>query len=227
MQNSFHTAADQAIELARQIRRERRLWHRMAKVYWELAFRLTRIVEYMPQRISTNKSQRVLNFGCGNHFSDRAVNSDLFGIHQFVLNKRRPDLYWTGTRNISALQEYFDSIVCEHVIEHVLPDDTFKMFRAMFAVLKQSGVIVISFPDVRRILSGQNPQDFSSPTVDLNSQAYRYGHTFLYDTDIVAELLRRAGFSQTEVSTYSEAPLQEFLNPDREPCSAYVVAVKT
>ena len=224
-QNSQHQADDEAIELATMLRRERRFLHRAMKLYWQLSFHLTRIIEHLPQRYPETNNH-VLNFGCGNQFHNGAVNSDLFGIHRFLKNKRRPDIYWTGTTNIPALHEYFTGIVCEHVIEHILPDALPSLFKHLLNTLKEGGSLVISFPDAQKILHSNNTQGFTSPIVSLNSVIYRYGHTFMYDTDIVRKLLSRAGFSYTKVTTLSNAPLQIFLDTNREPESSYILAIK-
>ncbi|MFC1772736.1 methyltransferase domain-containing protein [Pseudomonadota bacterium] len=218
--------AEEALLLARMIRQEGRLLHRMASVYWKLAFHLTRVVEHLPQSLPKDQRQSVLNFGCGNQFYDNAVNSDLFSVHRFLLNRRRPDIYWTGTSDIASLRGHFSDIVCEHVIEHLLPDVVAALFSSLFKVLNRGGKVVVSFPDVQKILKGEPTYGFSSSIVSLNSVTYRHGHAFMYDTDIVAELLRTAGFSNVAVTTLDNAPLQEFLLPGREPESAYVTAEK-
>ena len=84
--------------------------------------------------------------------------------------------------------------------------------------------MVLSFPDARKVLAGKPTQGFTEPTVSLNSVIYRYGHTFMYDAQIVSELLMRAGFKQAEEATFSNAPLGEYLDPAREPESCYIVA---
>ncbi len=85
---------------------------------------------------------------------------------------------------------------------------------------------MVSFPSVRKILNSRNTQGYTSPTVSLNSAIYRYGHAFMYDTDIVMEYLARAGFSHASVTTRTNAPLQEYLDPEREAESEYVFASK-
>jgi hypothetical protein len=91
-------------------------------------------------------------------------------------------------------------------------------------MLKPKGKLVISFPDVRKILARNDTQGFSSPLVSLNSVIYRYGHSFMYDSQLVSSLLQRAGFIDSHETSFGEAPLRDFLEPARERESCYVAA---
>jgi SAM-dependent methyltransferase len=228
MNSTKNHPADQAILLAGMIREQKRLIPWLSRIYWFLSLKITRFIEKYFARINnTHLRHDLLNFGCGTHFSESAVNSDLFGIHRIIFGRKRPDIYWTGLTSRSNLQHHFSGIICEHVLEHIYPDQIGPILLNFREALKPGGCLVISFPDVGKILSRNDTQGFSSPTVSLNSVVYRYGHAFMYDTEIVGELLTRAGFSDIEVTSYENAPLQKYLDPDREPESAYITAIKS
>lgn len=225
MSEEVRLVVDQAFHLARQMRTDRRWFTPLVALYWKLAFISTRILE---KRITQHpvglQNDTVLNFGCGNRFYVGAVNSDLFTPHRYIKRKRRPDLFWSGVTELEYLRGRFKGVVCEHVIEHMLPDNALNLFKNFFRVLAPAGVIVISFPDIHRVLANGDCQGYSSSMVALNSVVYRHGHTFMYDKDMVCELLRQAGFSEIEVTSFERAPLPEFLDPNREFESAYIVA---
>jgi len=217
----------QALSLAGLIRNDHKWFARLIKHYWGFAFKATRIYEkYVPQ-IPKNAGNDILNFGCGNLFYENVVNSDLLAPHRYLKGKRRPDLYWSGSAELKYLKNYFSGIVCEHVIEHILPDDVLGLFSNFLKVLKPAGTIVVTFPDIRRVLHSNACQGFTSSTVAANSVIYRFGHLFMYDTEIVCEMLMSVGFKNVSVVTFSEVSLNQFLDPRREVETSYVIATKS
>lgn len=222
--NSNHL--EQALTLAGLIKKDRKLATRLANRYWQFAFRATRLYErYIPQK-PADLDNDILNFGCGYQLYENAVNSDLLTPHRFLKGKKRPDLYWSGTTELKTLSNRFNGIVCEHVIEHILPDDVMGLFGNFLSALKSGGTIVVTFPDIRKVLECDSCQGFSSSTVATNSVIYRFEHVFMYDTEIICEMLKSVGFKNALATSYDESALNQFLDPVREVETAYVTATK-
>ena len=225
MRIANESASAEAFQVTQQICAERRWAGRLLSLYWRFVFFLTRVIEGLyKQRLPARITAKVLNFGCGNNFIDDAVNSDLMAPHRWIVGRRQPDLYWSGTRSLPFLRGYFTGIVCEHVIEHLFPNQTLTLLTHFRTLLQSSGVLVVSFPDVQRVLAGGLCQGYRSPTVSVNALIYRHGHCFMYDIDLVKELLLQAGFKKVIAGGFSELPLRDFLDAGREPESSYVMA---
>ena len=223
-ENSEHMK--QALVLSGLIRNDQKLFTRLIKQYWKFAFMATRIYERYAPQIPMNTGNDILNFGCGNLLYENAVNSDLLAPHRYLKGKKRPDLYWSGTLELKYLQNYFKGIVCEHVIEHILPDDVLALFSNFLNALKSDGTLVVTFPDIRRVLDSNTCQGFTSSTVAANSVIYRFEHLFMYDTEIVCEMLMSVGFKDVGVAKFSEVTLNQYLDPSREVETSYVTAKK-
>jgi predicted SAM-dependent methyltransferase len=223
--SAAETTLKESFALARLLRQERGYQSRLARIYWKGCWHATRILERMlpwPPAIVKNKS--VMNYGCGNKFYPGAINVDLFAPHRALLGKRRPDMYWSGTTRLSDLQGSLDGIVCEHVIEHILPDDVQGLLLRFRELLKPGGVLVVSFPDVGKVLDGGLCQGFNSLTASVNSLIYRHGHCFMYDCELVTGLLRRAGFTEVASTPFENLPFKEFIGSGRAAETSYVVA---
>ncbi len=219
------TKLNEALALAGQIRAERNWRAALASRYWGLAFRLTRMIERASaQKPDKPGARRVLNFGCGNRTYPNTINSDLFAPHRFIKGKQRPDLYWTGLSDLKGLHGHFEGVVCEHVIEHIPPDAVLEIFQNMRKVMAAKAVIVVSFPDVQRVLANGHCQGYASAIIAANSLIYRHGHCFMYDVPLVEELLRRAGFADVREEAFGDLPLQWALDAGRTGESSYVVA---
>jgi hypothetical protein len=215
------TLVADSLALARAMRADRQWRARAARLYWVGCLRLTGIVERWldPGRM---KPHTVLNFGCGNHFLDHAVNADIFAPHRFVLRKRRPELFWQGTSLLPGLAGRFRAVICEHVIEHLLPDDAMMLLRGLRHALVADGAVVISFPDLGTILSQSGPAGRSSSAIEVNSTTYGYGHRFMYDRQLVLEMLEATGFTDVSAGPRLAMPHAPMLLETREPESAYV-----
>lgn len=215
----------ESFDLARQIRAERNWRYKLISFYWMRCFRLTKLLEqFIRPNARSLASKRVMNYGCGNKFYDQAINVDLFAPHRFLLGKRKPDLYWSGTVPVPELTGCLDGVVCEHVIEHILPDDVQGLLSNFRSVLNDNGVFVVSFPDIGKVLSGGLCQGYATKSASVNALIYRHGHCFMYDTDLVVELLRSAGFEKVRAEKFDDLPLMEFIGPGRADESSYVVA---
>jgi SAM-dependent methyltransferase len=218
---------DEAIKLAGIIRDERGVKSKLVSTYWRYCYWLTYYMErfFSPKISAENEGCVVLNFGCGNNYKSAAINSDLFSFHRFIKRKKRPDIYWTGVSEAHELNAHFDGIVCEHVIEHLWPDDLISIFKNFQQVLKKDSYIVISFPYVSNVMKNPDLQGYSSKIVALNSVIYRHGHRFMYDVSLATALLAKAGFSGVREAVFEELPFVEFLDEGRRRESVYIVGV--
>jgi SAM-dependent methyltransferase len=216
-------STEEAFALARAMRADRspRSW--AVGAYWRGCAALTGLVEQWSGRHEP-EGRTTLNFGCGNVFMNDAVNADLCAPHRFLFGKRRPDLYWSGRTRLPAYERHFSLVVCEHVIEHMLPDDAFSLLSSFYDVLMPGGVIVISFPDLRTILDGASSSTAAARLVELNAVIYRHGHRFMYSAEFAATLLSLVGFREIRSGARSLMPCPERLLESRESQSAYVTA---
>lgn len=223
--NVISSTIEEVLHFSKQLRQEQGLRARLIRRYWRGSYFLTRLLESkIDQSRRLNPAKRILNFGCGVRLLDDAVNSDLFAGHRLLLGRQKPDLYWSGASPLPYLDGRFTGIICEHVIEHMLPDDTLTLFKNLRGTLAEGGVFVVSFPNVAKVLAGGLCQGYQSIVTSVNSVIYRHGHVFMYDERIVVELLRAAGFSQIRMSTYQDLPLKACIGTGRAPESSYVIA---
>lgn len=216
---------EKLMQLSRQLERARGMRARLESMYLSGMLRLTRILERTGHPSSQSLPDGdILNFGCGLHFID-GVNSDLFMMHRYITRKRRPDIYLSGSMTPKSLQERFSSIVCEHVLDIVLPNIAYEILVNLRNMLRPGGKIQVSLPSPSRFIKCTE----EGPRLDMipiNDTAYNYGHRFMYDEATLALLLRAAGYTGVQINSYRTSPLQDYMNALREPRSIYVMASK-
>lgn len=110
-------------------------------------------------------------------------------------DKNRVSHYHFDLQNIDCEDDFFDVIICSHVLEHV--DDDNLAMREIFRVLKKPGIALIQVP---LWPSEAHPTYENRSITDPRDRVIHFGqfdHVRIYGLDVV-QRLERAGF-QVEV----------------------------
>ena len=97
------------------------------------------------------EKQNVLDLGCGVGNFLKLGNGNIVGIDSNHESLKESKKYSNKLVNGSILQlpfsnDSFDGINCSHVIEHLFPDDAYRLLQEMNRILKVGGTLVISTP---------------------------------------------------------------------------------
>jgi len=194
------------------------------------------------QRIRTI---RYLNVGCGRNAHPDFINIDYLWHPQV-------DLCWDITRKLPFEDRSIEGIFTEHCLEHFPLSVGFEILKDMRRILKPGGTLRIAVPDAEIYLrtylaqlSGDKNVVFpfqerglfnglSSPILSVNRVFYQdresaSGPQFMYDFELLAKLLKEAGFKSAARSFFREGRDVQLLidSEDRRSESLYVEANKT
>jgi len=180
---------DALLELSKRLEANSSLASRFRSHYLTLMYHLTRLIErvsFLNKRDIPNTE--ILNFGCGVNFI-QGVNSDLLPLHRFLKGSRRPDIYLSGTYTPPDMKERFQSIICEHVLEHVLPTAGLIILKNLYQMLKPGGRIQICVPrNIRFVSCAQG--EIQMDVIGINEITYNHWHQFMYDATSLEILMR-------------------------------------
>jgi len=133
-----------------------------------------------------------------------------------IVADKKIDVYYLDiTKNFQILDESFDYVYCEELIEHIDYKEGQAMLHECYRILKPGGKIRIGTPDLRNFIklydSNKNKlhKDYVKWIVDtffkdtkiyssvfvINNIFRRWGHKFIYDFDTLADSFKRAGFT--------------------------------
>ncbi|PTA68343.1 class I SAM-dependent methyltransferase [Deinococcus arcticus] len=95
--------------------------------------------------------------------------------------------------NPASFERFFhagpaDAFLCEHVWEHLWPDQGAQAARLVFAHLKPGGVLRVAVPD------GHHPDPAYRALVAVGGPGPAHDHRVLYTLDTFAPLFTQAGF---------------------------------
>lgn len=127
----------------------------------------------------------------------------------------RDIMYLDATKKLPFPDRTFDYIFCEHMIEHISWSEGLLMLKECRRILKYGGVVRIATPDLSVLLQTYfkfkhtdieqkyikwitdtfvDGVNIYKPSFVINAAFRCWGHTFLYDGDLLEIAMREAGF---------------------------------
>jgi predicted SAM-dependent methyltransferase len=183
--------------------------HKLAR---RMAYRIDRRYGGRDQKIVrayfSEHKIRKLHIGCGDRLMDGWLNTDYRPASKSImcLDARKPFALESNT---------FDYIFSEHMIEHISYSYGQKMLTECFRILKPSGKIRLSTPDLaffvklyradkselEREYIQWNTKTFiewapeAHETFVINNSVRAWGHQFIYDANTLKKAMESVGFS--------------------------------
>jgi predicted SAM-dependent methyltransferase len=174
-----------------------------------------------------------LHIGCGEHLLSGWLNTD----HQPELPMV---MHLDASQHFPFREETFDYIFSEHVIEHISYRDGVKMLAECFRVLKRSGKVRISTPDLAFLIDLARPDKselqrayikwaviaFTPGAPDdneafiINNFVRNWGHTFIYDEKTLRGAMASAGLTaitKCDLCESTDAALRNLENKEHVP----------
>jgi predicted SAM-dependent methyltransferase len=158
-------------------------------------------------RYLAQSNEPKLNIGCGDHLLAGWLNTDHDPQLPMVM-------YLEARHRFPFKAETFDYIFSEHVIEHISYWDGLNMLTECFRVLRRSGKIRISTPDLAFLidLTRSDKSELQRAYIKwaantfipgapddneafvINNFVRDWGHTFIYDEKTLRGAMTEAGF---------------------------------
>lgn len=166
---------------------------------------------------------RKLHLGAGPNILPDWLNTDIAPQSQDVVAL---DL----SKPLPFEDETFDYVASEHFIEHMTLADGIRLLGECFRILKKGGKVRVATPDITRLLAlyTAEPSELQknyvdwinrtflagitgyNPTVILNNMFYNWGHRFIYDQNLLALIMTKAGFAELAIQPVGESPDPNF-----------------
>ena len=173
-----------------------------------VAFRfLTRNINYLIFKRNIKGLSR-LHLTCGNNILEGWVNVD-------YSNKRNVVVWDLTDIPLPVADCSINYIFLEHFIEHINVSDAEALLKDCCRVLTRGGVIRISTPNLRKLISeyelgstgewldvGWKP---NTPCQMINEGFRLWGHQYIYDIEELHEMLNRSGFNAIKEVKWRES----------------------
>ena len=179
---------------------------------------------------------RLLNLGCGPHCFPGWINADDYAPKRRMReSKFRPNWSLDIARPWRCIDDYWDGIFSEHVLEHLSYSEAINALKECLRTLKPGGRIRISVPDLRAYVnlyvgdeSDEQFPSFPHPALALSFLTQMHLHRSVWDAELLSMVLIELGFHQVHRATFRVGKDERLLKDDPEKAhdSVYVEAEK-
>jgi predicted SAM-dependent methyltransferase len=198
-------------------------------ISWHFKRHFGRVDRAIIESYFAKQEIRKLHIGCGTSTLGDWLNSDLFPYSDDILHLDATDTF-------PFVNETFDYIFSEHMIEHISYSNGLAMLSECHRVLKKNGKIRISTPNLQFLsdLYRKNKSELqieyikwatdsfiqSAPYYDetfvINNFVRDWGHLFIYDEKTLRSSLEKAGFTKIIKSDLNESNDETLRNLENE-----------
>jgi len=122
-----------------------------------------------------------------------------------------------------------DYIYSDNFIEHLFKEDAIKLLKDCYKVLKKRGIIRIVTPDLSKVVKNYrvNKRNFLETVFNLKRQEYFSYHKYLYDFEMLKEILEKIGFSEIKKCSHGKGKVPDIKKLDSSnPLNLYIEAIK-
>jgi predicted SAM-dependent methyltransferase len=158
-----------------------------------------------------------LHLGCGDHLLPGWSNVDFNGWRGVIGHNL--------TKPLPVKDGSVSFIFTEHFIEHIDLQEGLSFFKDCRRVLKPSGVLRVSTPDLKTLISNYEgdyrtewmEDDWKTNCQMFNAGVRNWGHQFIYDYKEMELSLREAGFNTICRVNRHESEYEELRGLEKRP----------
>ncbi|GHT31177.1 hypothetical protein AGMMS49574_12490 [Bacteroidia bacterium] len=160
---------------------------------------------------SPKKKSTFLHLGCGGNYLEDFVNADFYYL-RWVPFRKQPSKYdWLLDLRykLNCPNNYWDGVFTEHTLEHLHYSDCLKLFKELYRTMKPGSYLRICVPGLEESLAARKPEQTKAEVIYQLTQ--NFGHVSVWDEETFFIVLKDAGFSKIQKSSYKQGADERLL----------------
>jgi predicted SAM-dependent methyltransferase len=144
---------------------------------------------------------KLLHLGCGDNYLDEFVNADFYYL-RWVPFRKQPGKYdWLADfrYKLNCPDNYWEGVFSEHTVEHLHYSDCLQLFKELYRTMKPNAWLRICVPGLEEVLNINSKQTMAIAIYNLTQN---YGHVSVWDSVLMTEVLKEAGFTKIYKVSY-------------------------
>jgi len=148
----------------------------------------------------------LLDLGFGTNYTDGWIHIDFFSMPKFMFWKKNnsnqnPDIETDLRYPLNCKDSSVDGVYSGHTLEHLWPNEAYRLLNEIYRVLKPGCWLRINFPDLKLYIDFYNGKEVSSEFKSFHCGAeaisiitQNYGHHSAWDEELIIKALNNIGF---------------------------------
>ncbi|HRR19648.1 MAG TPA: methyltransferase domain-containing protein [Ignavibacteriales bacterium] len=164
---------------------------------------------FRKNRSNINKIRKntiLIDLGFGSNYTDGWIHIDFFSMPKIKFWKKnklnhKPDIETDLRYPLKCKDNSVDGVYCGHTIEHLWPNEAYRLLREIYRVLKPGSWLRINFPDLKLYIDFYNKikvshefNVFKSGAEAISNVTQNYGHHSVWDEELIIKALSNIGF---------------------------------
>jgi len=161
-------------------------------------------------------SPLLLDIGCGGNFTNGWLHIDFFHFPRVKFWKKRihtrsAEIEMDLRYPINSKDNICDGIYSGHTIEHLYPDEAYKLLCELYRILKPGCFLRINFPDIEKYVNfylgnaiSEEFHTFKTGCEAICTITQNYGHHSTWDKKLMFKALNSVGFVNIKEVIFGE-----------------------
>jgi len=147
--------------------------------------------------------------------------SKIYNFSEYIYKlKHLPIIHWDLRRGIPFANNSVPYIYSSHFLEHLNYNDSVKLMRECYRVLKKCGVLRVVVPNIEK---ANNP---NNDAISINIKHDFHKHKYTYSTDKLISIFKQVGFRFTFNEQFQKGKFIYLKDLEFRKNSIYVEAIK-
>jgi len=166
----------------------------------------------------------LVDLGAGENYREEWVHVDFYTLHiKFwkKYKKRKPDIETDLRYPLNCPDNVVDGIYTSHTIEHLYPDQAYRLLYEIFRVLKPACWVRIGVPDLKKCVDFYNGKKMPGFAYNYKAEAIsnytqNWGHHSAWDAELLSKALELIGFINIKEVEFGKEGIDKRLIKEEE-----------
>ncbi|TRU31485.1 MAG: methyltransferase domain-containing protein [Microcystis aeruginosa Ma_QC_B_20070730_S2] len=192
-------------------------------LFFELASLYGRL--FLQKKINLKKSgTQLLHLGCGKSIFNGWTNADFFSrLKPWKKCENKPDWMLDLRFPLNCDDSVWDGVFTEHTLEHLYPVQVLNLLKELNRTMKPGAWLRVTVPDLKQYIDYYCGKEVNTTFLRwetgceaIRSLTQNYGHLSVWDSDLLSQVLKEAGFVNIKEVSFRQGTDKRLLKDQEE-----------
>ncbi|TRV14581.1 MAG: methyltransferase domain-containing protein [Microcystis wesenbergii Mw_MB_S_20031200_S109] len=180
---------------------------------------------FLQKKINLKKSgTQLLHLGCGRSIFNGWTNADFFcRLKPWKKYENKPDWMLDLRFPLNCDDNVWDGVFTEHTLEHLYPVQVLNLLKELNRTMKPGAWLRVTVPDLKQYIDYYCGKEVNTTFLRwetgceaIRSLTQNYGHLSVWDSDLLSQVLKEAGFVNIKEVSFRQGTDKRLLKDQEE-----------